>query len=106
MPRILFVEHNGREHWVEAKTGDSLMRAATDSAVPGILGDCGGACSCATCHAYIPAGQASSIPAPASDEVVMLEGALHVKPESRLSCQVFVTDEMDGLRVELPESQL
>jgi len=106
MPRILFVEHNGTQHWIDAVVGDSLMKTAVDNAVPGILGDCGGACSCATCHGYIEQQAQAGIAEPAADETMMLEGALEVRPKSRLTCQVTVTEQMDGLRVDLPESQL
>jgi ferredoxin, 2Fe-2S len=105
MPKILFVEYNGNEHLVEADIGATLMQTAVNNAVPGILGDCGGVCACATCHAYIPEDWREIVGAPSDYESQMLEGASHVKDNSRLTCQMNVSAQMDGMRVELPESQ-
>lgn len=106
MPKIVYIEHNGRQHVVDAEVGKSVMQVALDNAVPGILGDCGGACSCGTCHCYIDAASEQKIPAVAESEEVMLEGTLHTEANSRLSCQIEVTDEMEGLIVRLPVSQV
>jgi 2Fe-2S ferredoxin len=105
MPKILFVEFSGAEHGVEAKVGDSLMQAATTNLVPGIIADCGGNCACATCHVYIGERWSSRIAVPSKEEKEMIECALHVTAESRLSCQVIVNDQLAGLVVRLPESQ-
>jgi 2Fe-2S ferredoxin len=106
MPKIVYVEHNGKEHVVEAKVGVSLMQTALDHAVPGILGDCGGACSCGTCHCYVDAAWESRLPPIGENEEVMLEGTLHTEDNSRLSCQFEVTPELDGLVLRLPKSQV
>ena len=106
MPVITFIEHNGKAHQVEAEVGSTLMQAAQFNLVPGILGDCGGSCSCATCHCYIDAPSAEKIPLPGSDELLLIDGALDVQPESRLACQVNATPALDGLVVRLPESQM
>ncbi len=105
MPKILFVEFSGAKHEVEAKVGDSLMQSATINFVPGIIADCGGNCACATCHVYIGEPWSSRIAAPSKEEKEMIECALHVMAESRLSCQVIVNDELAGMVVRLPESQ-
>lgn len=105
MPKIVFVEANGREHVVDAKVGDSVMQAATGNMVPGILADCGGSCTCATCHAYVDERWLSKLPAADADEQSMLEGALDVFPNSRLTCQVKVTEDMEGAIFRVPASQ-
>lgn len=105
MAKIVFVESNGTHHVVEAAAGESLMQAATANMVPGILADCGGSCTCATCHAYIDAPWADQLPAPSADESLMLEGALHTRPTSRLTCQVQMSPALDGIVVHLPASQ-
>ena len=105
MPKILYIEHNGKEHLVDADVGKSVMQNAVENLIPGIVGDCGGACSCATCHGYIdPAWQTKAGPQTENEEL-MLDGALRVLPNSRLTCQVMMTQELDGLVVRLPESQ-
>jgi 2Fe-2S ferredoxin len=103
MPKILFIQHNGTEHLIEAEAGKTLMQVAVDNMVPGIIGDCGGACSCATCHGYIE--YSGALPAMSEDETMMLDGALHVQPNSRLCCQIAVKPELDGAIVRLPVSQ-
>ena len=106
MPRILFIEHKGRQHVVEAENGKSVMQAAVDNMVPVIVGDCGGCCTCATCHGYIDPAWADRLPAKSDDEEMMLDAALEVLPTSRLTCQIKVTGDLDGLVVRLPASQL
>jgi 2Fe-2S ferredoxin len=106
MPIIKFVQHDGTEQDVEVAIGESIMQAAVNNQIPNILADCGGACACGTCHAYINSPWREQI-APADElEVAMLEVALHVKDTSRLSCQIKITKELDGLVVNLPESQI
>lgn len=104
MPNITFIEADGREFSVDANNGDTLMQAAVDNMIDGILAECGGACSCATCHCYIDDAWFERVGAPQQIEQEMID-ALDSKPTSRLSCQVMVTDELDGLVVRLPESQ-
>ena len=105
MPKIIYIESDGREHEVAVEAGSSVMEGAVDNGIDGILAECGGACSCATCHCYVgeewleKAGEADDL------EKDMLADVLDLKPNSRLSCQITVTDEMDGMRVTLPESQ-
>jgi len=105
MPKILFIEHNGREHLVDADVGKTVMQTAVDNMVPGIIGDCGGACSCATCHGYVAAEWADRLAPMSGDESMMLDGALHVESNSRLTCQIAMRPELDGIVVRLPVSQ-
>jgi len=106
MVKILYIEHNGAEHVVEAQAGSTVMQAAIENLVPGIIGDCGGCCSCATCHGYVDPGWMDRLPPKSDEESMMLDGALSVKPESRLTCQIKIGPELDGLVVRLPESQI
>ncbi len=105
MPKILFIEHSGKEHVVDAEVGKSVMQNAVENLVPGIVGDCGGACSCATCHGYVDAAWAAKVQPKGEGEEAMLDGALRVESNSRLCCQIVMTPQLDGLVVRLPESQ-
>lgn len=105
MAQVIFIDYLGVEREVDATNGDSLMEAATNNDIPGIDADCGGACACATCHVYIDPAWVDVVGGPAELEAEMLEVAEDVRPNSRLSCQVKVSDAMDGLRVTTPESQ-
>ena len=107
MAKITYVEHNGAAHTVEVAAGKSVMQGAVDHNVPGIDADCGGECACATCHVYIDAAWLPTIGLPAlgSQEASMLSFAAVTQPDSRLSCQIQVTDALDGLVVRMPEGQ-
>lgn len=105
MPKVIFVEHGGARHEVDVSVGRSVMQAATENSVPGIIGDCGGNCACATCHVYIDGPWRTLFSPPSKEEAEMLDCALHIQEGSRLSCQVIVTAAMDGIEVGLPESQ-
>lgn len=105
MPKILFVEHDGTPHAVETEAGKSLMQSAVDNLVPGIVGDCGGGCSCATCHGYVDAPWRDRLPPPGPDEAMMLEGVPERRPGSRLTCQIRASAALDGIVVRLPRSQ-
>ncbi|MCP3710504.1 2Fe-2S iron-sulfur cluster-binding protein [Paraburkholderia sp. CNPSo 3274] len=104
MPLIRFIQPDGSEASVSANVGDSVMQTAVNNQVPGILGDCGGSCSCATCHAYVDEGWRGHMPTAESYEVDMLTCAMDVRENSRLTCQIFMTPELDGLVVRLPGS--
>jgi 2Fe-2S ferredoxin len=105
MVTIAYVEFNGNSHVVEVNTGMSVMEGAVKNGVPGIDADCGGACACATCHVYVdPAWQGRAGKRNALEDS-MLEFSESVEPSSRLSCQIGVTEDLDGLIVRLPESQ-
>ena len=107
MPQVTYVEYGGAEHVVEVPDGENLMRGALDHGVEGIVGECGGGLACATCHCYVDEAWAAQVGGPASaDERDMLESAAApVKPTSRLSCQIVMAPELDGLIVRLPERQ-
>lgn len=105
MPKITYIEHNGSEHVVNAAVGQSVMEAAVKNGVPGIDADCGGACACATCHVYVDPSWIGKTGEPGEAEKSMLDFANDVEGNSRLSCQIKVTSELDGLLVRLPLSQ-
>jgi 2Fe-2S ferredoxin len=105
MAKITYIEHSGAEHTVDVKTGLSVMEGAIKNNVPGIDADCGGACACATCHVYVDPAFEGKTGEKSAMEESMLDFAENVEPNSRLSCQIKVTDELDGLIVRLPESQ-
>ncbi|MEO1014013.1 MAG: 2Fe-2S iron-sulfur cluster-binding protein [Pseudomonadota bacterium] len=105
MAKITYIEHNGTEHVVEAQAGVSVMETAVKNMVPGIDADCGGACACATCHVYVDPEWLEKTGKRESMEESMLDFAYEPKDNSRLSCQITVTDALDGLIVRLPEQQ-
>lgn len=105
MVNITFIEHDGNEHKVEVKTGDSLMQAAISNGVPGIDADCGGSCSCATCHVYVQEDWMDKVGEVNPTEEAMLSLSTDRQENSRLSCQISVTEELDGLVVSTPEFQ-
>ena len=107
MPKITYIEHNGKEHVVEVPAGWSVMEGAVKNLIPGIDADCGGACACATCHVYVDEAWLgiTGTPVPGSQEASMLSFAALAQPNSRLSCQIAVTAALDGLVVRLPEGQ-
>ena len=106
MPTLVLIAHDGSEYEVNATPGQSAMQAAVDASVPGILADCGGQCSCATCHGYVDAAWIARLPKPSSDESDMLQCVLDPRDNSRLTCQIKMTAELDRLVIRLPESQL
>lgn len=105
MPKITYIEHNGKEHVVEAPVGQTVMEAAVKHAVPGIDADCGGACACATCHVYVDEAWRARTGEPSPMEEDMLDFGFDVRSNSRLSCQIKMTAELDGLVVRTPERQ-
>jgi 2Fe-2S ferredoxin len=105
MPKITFIEANGTEHAVDAEVGSTVMEAAIKNAVPGIEAECGGACACATCHVYVDESWREKTGGPSPMEEDMLDFGYDVRPNSRLSCQIKVSDALDGLRVGIPERQ-
>ncbi len=105
MPKITFIEFNGTAHDVVAQTGLSLMRAAVDNGVPGIDADCGGECACATCHVYVEPAWLEKTGAQTQMEQSMLNFAAATQENSRLACQIPITEALDGLVVRLPEGQ-
>lgn len=106
MPTVQLHSPTGEPVRLSVASGQSLMRAATDAGVAAIAADCGGTLTCATCHVYVAESWADRLPAPGPDELAMLEmTAAPRRPNSRLSCQIELTDALDGLQVVLPETQ-
>jgi 2Fe-2S ferredoxin len=105
MPKVTFMAFNGGERSVEVPEGTSLMRAATDNNVAGIDGDCGGNCACATCHVYIDPHWRELVGERNPAEEDMLNCVAELRDNSRLACQIAVTDALNGLVVSLPEAQ-
>lgn len=105
MATLIFVDHEGNERSIEASNGESVMEAAIKNSIPGIDADCGGACACATCHVYVDAAFMDKVGKPEDMEQSMLDFAENVTETSRLSCQITVSDDLNGLKVTTPESQ-
>jgi 2Fe-2S ferredoxin len=105
MPQITFVDHAGERRTVTGETGATVMEAAVKNGVPGIVAECGGACACATCHVYVDQNWMPVVGEPSHMEEDMLDFAFDVRPNSRLSCQIRITEAMDGLTVTTPERQ-
>jgi 2Fe-2S ferredoxin len=105
MAKITYIENGGAEHHVDVPNGLSVMEGAKRFTVPGIDGDCGGACACATCHVYVEGGWFERLPPMDELEHDMLDFAFDVRPTSRLSCQIKIDDSLDGLVVKVPARQ-
>jgi 2Fe-2S ferredoxin len=105
MPKITYIAHDGTARVVEVPVGLSVMEGAVKNMVPGIDADCGGACACSTCHVYIDSAWIEKVGKPNDVEADMLDFAFDVRDNSRLSCQIKVTDALDGLVVQTPERQ-
>jgi ferredoxin, 2Fe-2S len=102
--KITYIDITGARHVVDGKPNTTVMQNAKDNSVPGILADCGGACACATCHVIVDEGWVSRIPAASEVELQMLEFAINREANSRLSCQIKVEDDLDGLVVRVAAS--
>ncbi|WP_040618730.1 2Fe-2S iron-sulfur cluster-binding protein [Rhodovulum sp. PH10] len=105
MAKITFVDSSGTARTVEAQPGATVMEAAVKNGIPGIDAECGGACACATCHVYVDEVWRDKVGAPGAMEEDMLDFAHEVRQSSRLSCQIKVTEALDGLVVQTPERQ-
>ena len=105
MPKITFIEHDGTTHEVEAEVGSTVMEAALKNDIGGIVAECGGGCTCATCLVHVDEAWSPIVGPPSSEEDQMLDAAFELKPTSRLSCQIKVTDALDGLIVYTPSYQ-
>lgn len=107
MAKITYIEHGGKQHVVDVANGMTVMEGARDNNIPGIEADCGGACACSTCHVYVDPEWVSKLPAKEVMEEDMLDFAYEPDPaRSRLTCQVTVSDDLDGLIVQMPEKQV
>jgi 2Fe-2S ferredoxin len=107
MPAVVYVANDGVRHAIDVPVGENVMRGAVNNGIEGIVGECGGGLACATCHCYVDETWTAVVGGPSSDdERDMLESAAaEVRPTSRLSCQIEITPELDGLVVLLPERQ-
>ena len=105
MSRITFIEASGKSRTVDADDGSTVMETALRNGVPGIEAECGGACACATCHVYVADAWIEKLPKAEQMEEDMLDFAFDVRPESRLACQIKITDALDGLVVRVPAKQ-
>ncbi len=107
MAKITYVEFGGKEHVVEVANGLTVMEGARDNGIPGIEADCGGACACSTCHVYVDADWVARLPKKEAMEEDMLDFAYEPDPSrSRLTCQLKVSDALNGLKVFMPEKQI
>jgi ferredoxin, 2Fe-2S len=105
MPKITYIEHNGKSHEIEVSNGLTVMEGAVQNNIPGIDADCGGSCACATCHVYVDEKWISKLPTIENAEEDMLDMAFEPNKFSRLSCQLTIGDDFDGLIVKMPSKQ-
>ena len=105
MPKITYIEHNGKTHNVEVPNELSVMEGAIQNNIPGIDADCGGACACATCHIYVDEKWFDKLPKKSESEQDMLDMAIEPNKFSRLGCQITVNDDLDGMVVKMPSKQ-
>jgi len=105
MPKIKYIEHSGKSYVIDVPNGLSVMEGAVQNNVPGIDADCGGSMACATCHVYVKEEWFNKLPQKEEGEEDMLDLAFEPRKHSRLSCQILVSNEIDGLVVDLPEKQ-
>ena len=105
MPKINYIEHGGKKHTIEVANGLTVMEGAIQNNIPGIDADCGGGMACATCHVYVKEEWLDKLSKKEDGEEDMIDMAFEPKKNSRLSCQLLVTDELDGLVVNIPSKQ-
>lgn len=106
MAQITYIDKDDKQYVVEVQDGVNVMQAAVDNMVPGILGDCGGFCACATCHVYVDADWFDKTGERSETEEDLLDGVEDLRPTSRLCCQIVMNEDLDGIVVTIPESQL
>ena len=106
MTKITYIENNGKEHTVDVQNGLTVMEGAVQNDIPGIDADCGGSMACATCHVYVKDDWYSKLDEKSEGEDDMIDQAYDPKKNSRLSCQITVSDKIEGLIVHLPEKQV
>lgn len=106
MAKITYIEFSGAENVLDIEPGTSVMQGAVGNSVRGIIGDCGGACSCATCHIYVDSAWLDKVGEKSAMEEALLEEVCEAQSNSRLSCQINVTEELDGLVVRMPAKQV
>jgi len=105
MPKVIYIDHEGTETTVDAVNGYNAMESALNNGVPGIDGDCGGSCACATCHVFVDESYLPKLPEQEEMETSILECSEYVQKNSRLACQIVITDELEGMRLTTPEIQ-
>jgi ferredoxin, 2Fe-2S len=105
MPKITYIEHDGTTRTVEAEIGATVMETALKNDVPGVVAECGGSCTCATCLVHVDVAWTEKVGTRSDEEEDQLDNAFDVRPNSRLSCQITVTEELDGLIVHTPSYQ-
>lgn len=105
MPQVTFVQPDGARTTCHLVNGETVLDGALDNGIPGILGQCGGGCTCATCHVYVRAPHVSRLPPPHTDEIDILEYVHEPRNNSRLACQIRIDERLDGIVVEVPVSQ-
>ena len=105
MPKITYIEYNGKSHQIDVASGLTVMEGAVQNNIPGIDADCGGSMACATCHVYVKEDWFNRLPKKENGEEDMIDMAYEPNKFSRLSCQITVSDEIDGLIVQLPKKQ-
>jgi 2Fe-2S ferredoxin len=103
---VTYIQADGREITAQVAAGDSIMDGAVDNGIAGIIGHCGGGLTCLTCHCYVDPPWSGQIPAPGKDELELLDYVFDRKPTSRFSCQIFLCEEVSGIRVRLPKRQI
>ena len=106
MPKVIYIESSGKKHEIDVDSGLSIMEGAVQNDIPGIDADCGGSMSCATCHVYVKEDWYDKLPKKEMGEDDMLDQAYEPNSSSRLSCQIMVSDDLDGLSVYMPEKQV
>ncbi len=106
MAKITYIEHNGKSHTVDVSNGLTVMEGAVQNDIPGIDADCGGSMACATCHVYVKDDWFNKLPPKNEGEDDMLDQAFEPSSSSRLSCQIQISDDLEGLKVHLPEKQI
>ena len=105
MPKITYITHDKKNHTIDVQSGLTVMEGAVQNDIPGIDADCGGGMACATCHVYVKEEWLDKLPKKEDGEEDMLDMAFEPKTSSRLSCQIVVSDELDGLIVNIPSKQ-
>ena len=105
MPKVNFVCKDGSVQTVEVPAGTSIMKAAVENGIDGVVAECGGVCSCATCHCYVDETWFDRLEPPSDIERDMIDFTIDPRPTSRLTCQIILTDELDGITVAVPERQ-
>ena len=106
MAKITYIEHSGKSHTVDVSNGLTVMEGAVQNDIPGIDADCGGSMACATCHVYVKDDWFNKLPPKNEGEDDMLDQAFEPNSSSRLSCQIQISDDLEGLKVHLPEKQI